>query len=61
MTVLPTSAQRVDHDATKTAPPQGDSPGLQSAPEITLAELVEDLAIAVVRHYSMNNYHTNLQ
>jgi hypothetical protein len=44
MTVLPAHALRVDHDATKTTPPQGDSPALQSAPEITPAEVVEDLA-----------------
>jgi hypothetical protein len=44
MTVLPVPALRVDRDATKTAPPQGDSPALQSALEITLAEVVEDLA-----------------
>jgi hypothetical protein len=44
MTVLPIPAVRVAPDATKTTPPQGDSPALQSAPDITLAEVVEDLA-----------------
>jgi hypothetical protein len=44
MTVLPVPTLRVAPDATEKAPPQGDSPALQSAPEITLAEVVEDLA-----------------
>jgi hypothetical protein len=44
MTILPAPTLRVAPDATVKAPPQGDSPALQSAPEITLAELVEDLA-----------------
>jgi hypothetical protein len=44
MTVLPVPTVRVAPDATKTTPPQGDSPALQSAAEITLAEMVEDLA-----------------
>jgi hypothetical protein len=44
MTVLLAPALRVAPDATEKAPPQGDSPALQSAPEITLAEVVEDLA-----------------
>jgi hypothetical protein len=44
MTVLPVPALRVATDATETAPPQADSPALQSAPEINLAEVVEDLA-----------------
>jgi hypothetical protein len=44
MTVLPVPALRVTPDATETTPPKGDSPALQSAPEITLAEVVEDLA-----------------
>jgi hypothetical protein len=44
MTVLPAPTLRVDHDATKKAPFQDDSLALQSAPEITLAELVEDLS-----------------
>jgi hypothetical protein len=35
---------RVAPDATEKAPPQCDSPALQNAPEITLAEVVEDLA-----------------
>jgi hypothetical protein len=43
MTVLPVPALRVAPVATEKAPPQGDSPALQSAPEITLAELVEYL------------------
>jgi hypothetical protein len=44
MTVLPVPALRVAPDATEKAPPQGDSLALQSAPENTLAEVVEDLA-----------------
>jgi hypothetical protein len=44
MTVLPVTAVRVAPDATTTNPPQGDYPELHSAPEITLAEVVEDLA-----------------
>jgi regulator of replication initiation timing len=44
MTVLPVPVLRVAPDTTETTPPQGDSPALQSAPEITLAEVVEDLA-----------------
>ena len=44
MTVLPVPALCVDPDATKTAPPQCDSSALQSAQELTLAEVVEDLA-----------------
>jgi hypothetical protein len=44
MTVLPVPTLRVVPDATEKAPPQGDYPELQSAPEITLAEVVEDLA-----------------
>ena len=44
MTVLPVPALCVDTDATKTAPPQCDSSALQSAQELTLAEVVEDLA-----------------
>jgi hypothetical protein len=44
MTVLPVPALRVAPDATEKAPPQCDSPALQNAPEITLAEVVEDLA-----------------
>jgi hypothetical protein len=44
MTVLPAPVLRVAPDATETTPPQGDSPALQSAPEITLAEVVEYLA-----------------
>jgi hypothetical protein len=44
MTILPAPTLRVAPDATEKATPQGDSPTLQSAPEITLAELVEDLA-----------------
>ena len=44
MTVLPVPSLCVDPDATKTAPPQCDSSALQSAQELTLAEVVEDLA-----------------
>jgi hypothetical protein len=44
MTVLPVPTLRVAPDATEKATPQGDSPALQSAPEINLAEVVEDLA-----------------
>jgi hypothetical protein len=44
MTVLPAPTLRVAPDATEKAPSQGDSPALQSAPEITLGEVVEDLA-----------------
>jgi hypothetical protein len=44
MTVLPVPALRVAYDATEITSPQGDSPALQSAPEITLAEVVEDMA-----------------
>jgi DNA-binding IscR family transcriptional regulator len=44
MTVLPVPAVRVAPDANKTTRPQGGSPALQSAPKITLAEVVEDLA-----------------
>jgi hypothetical protein len=44
MTILPAPTLRVAPDATEKATPQGDSPALQSAPEITLAKLVEDLA-----------------
>jgi hypothetical protein len=44
MTILPAPTLRVATDATEKATPQGDSPALQSDPEITLAELVEDLA-----------------
>jgi hypothetical protein len=44
ITVLPAPTLRVAPDATEKVPPQGDSPALQSAPEITLAEVVEDLA-----------------
>jgi hypothetical protein len=40
MTVLPVPTLCVGPDATEKAPPQGDSPALQSAPEITLAEVV---------------------
>jgi hypothetical protein len=44
MTVLPVPTLRVAPDATEKAPLQVDSPVLQSAREITLAEVVEDLA-----------------
>jgi hypothetical protein len=44
MTVLPVPVLRVAPDATETTPPQCDSPALQSAPEVTLEEVVEDLA-----------------
>jgi hypothetical protein len=44
MTVLPVPTLRVAPDATEKAPPQGDSPALKSAPEITLADAVEELA-----------------
>jgi hypothetical protein len=44
MTVLPVPVLCVAPDATETTPPHCDSPELQSAPEITLAEVVEDLA-----------------
>jgi hypothetical protein len=44
MTVLPAPTLRLAPDATEKAPPQGDSPALQSDPEITLAEVVEILA-----------------
>jgi hypothetical protein len=44
MTVLPVPALRVAPGATETAPPQCDSQVLQNAPEITLAEVMEDLA-----------------
>jgi hypothetical protein len=44
MTVLPVPTLRVAPDATEKTPPQGDSQALQSVPEITLAEVVEDLA-----------------
>jgi hypothetical protein len=44
MTVLPVPTLRVAPDATEKAPLQGDYPALQSAPEITLAEVVEDMA-----------------
>jgi DNA-binding IscR family transcriptional regulator len=43
MTVLLVPVLRVAPDATETTPPQGDSAALQSAPEITLEEVVEDL------------------
>jgi hypothetical protein len=44
MTVLPAPTVRVAPDATEKTPPQGDYPALQSAPEMTMAEVVEDLA-----------------
>jgi hypothetical protein len=44
MTILPAPTLRVAPDATQKSTPQGDSPALQSTPEITLAEFVEDLA-----------------
>jgi hypothetical protein len=44
MTILPAPTLRGAPDATQKATPQGDHLALQSAPEITLAELVEDLA-----------------
>jgi hypothetical protein len=44
MTVMPVPALHVVPDAIETAHPQGDSPALQSAPEITLAVVVEYLA-----------------
>jgi hypothetical protein len=44
MTILPAPTLRVAPDATHKTTPQGDSPALQSAPEITLAEVVKDLA-----------------
>jgi hypothetical protein len=44
MTVLPVAVLRVAPDSTEITPPQGDSPALQSAQEIILAEVVEDLA-----------------
>jgi hypothetical protein len=44
MTVLQVPVLRVAPDATETTPPQGDSRVLKSAPEITPAEVVEDLA-----------------
>jgi hypothetical protein len=44
MTVLPVPTLRVAPDTTEKDLPQGDSPALQSAPEITLEEVVEDLA-----------------
>jgi hypothetical protein len=44
MTVLPVPALHAAPGATEKAPHQGDSPALQTAPEITLAEVVEDMA-----------------
>jgi hypothetical protein len=45
MTILPVPALHVAPDSTEIAPPQFDYPAaLQSAPKITLAEVVEDLA-----------------
>jgi hypothetical protein len=43
MTFLPVTALCVAPDATETTPTQCDYPALQSAPEITLAEVVDDL------------------
>jgi hypothetical protein len=44
MTFLPVPALSVTPDATEKAPPQCESPALQDAQEITLAEVVEGLA-----------------
>jgi hypothetical protein len=44
MTVLPVPVLRIAPDATEKTPPQGGSPALQSAPEITPADVVEELA-----------------
>ena len=44
MTVLPVPALCVDPNATEEAPSQCDSPALQSARALSLAEVVEDLA-----------------